>query len=290
MNYEKKKVDATFEGGVPGEIELSYPIKEKSKVYIVGCATSKDIVPWNDPDAEYWGVNNLYGVPLVGAHYDRWFEIHNIWANDKNQLLRRGKPEFREQPVEKYMDGLGKIGCTVYMQKHWPNVIPLSIPYPINDVVNFFAGKGLDISLCRYLTNTISYEIVLAIYLGFQEIQIWGVDMSVGSEYENQRPSCEYWAGVASGMGIKVFVPAQADLLKTRFMYGFEEKQQDVFHDKMEKIRVDLKVKRLKLEQELRAADAAIAQYKGGEQVLEDIRKLWANLGDDLLFQKRGTL
>lgn len=290
MNYEKKIVSATFENGTTGEMELSFPIKEKDKVYIVGCATSKDIVPWDDPNAEYWGVNNLYGVPLKGAHYDRWFEIHNIWQNDKGKLIRRGKPEFRGQDIMNYMQGLASINCTIYMQKHWPNAIPLSIPYPLDEVVNYFSGKGFDMSLCRYLTNTISYEIALAICLGFKEIQIWGVDMSAGTEYENQRPSCEFWAGVASGMGVRVFVPAESDLLKTRFMYGFEEKLENAFRDNLEKVRVDTKLKRMKLEQQLKEADAAITLYKGAEQAIDDIRKIWSNLSEDLLYQKRGTL
>jgi len=176
------------------------------------------------------------------------------------------------------------------MQKHWLNLIPLSIPYPLNEIVEFFSQKGFDISLCRYLTNTISYEIALAIYLGFKEIQVWGVDMSMGTEYEAQRPSCEFWAGVAAGMGIKFLVPAQADLLKTRFLYGFEEKLQDTWAEKMEKMRVDIKLKRMKLEQQKIEAESAIAQYKGGEQVISEIRKMWSNLGDDILFQKRGTI
>ena len=167
MEHEIKKVPVTFEDGKPGEMELHFPIKTKDKVYIVGCAGSKDIVPWDDPDAEYWGVNNLYGVKLPGAHFDRWFEIHNIWHDNRSgKILRRGKNDFRGQLVHDYLTGLGKIGCSVYMQKHWSNLVPLSIPYPLNDIIHFFANHPtvkIDLPQCRYLTNTITYEIVLAI-------------------------------------------------------------------------------------------------------------------------------
>jgi hypothetical protein len=120
MNYESKKVTVTFEDGTQGEMEMQFPVKEKDKVYIVGCAGTKDIIPWDDKDAEFWGVNNLYGVPLQGAHYDRWFEIHNLWNDKSGKLLRRGKVEFRGQQTMDYMKGLANIGCTIYMQKHWP--------------------------------------------------------------------------------------------------------------------------------------------------------------------------
>ena len=289
MNYESKKVTVTFEDGTQGEMEMQFPVKEKDKVYIVGCAGTKDIIPWDDKDAEFWGVNNLYGVPLQGAHYDRWFESHNLWNDKSGKLLRRGKVEFRGQQTMDYMKGLANIGCTIYMQKHWPNLIPLSVPYPIQEIIQWFQAKGLPLDQCRNLTNTISYEIVLAMYLGFKEIQVWGVDMSMGTEWANQRPSCEYWLGVAAGMGIKVVIPSQADLLKTRFMYGFEEKQQDIWAEKMEKIRVDTKVKRMKLEQKHYEDEKAIQQHIGCEQALNEINKIWTNLQDDLIFQIRGS-
>ena len=290
MKFEVKKVPVTYDDGSQGEMEIKFPIKEKEKVYIVGCANSKDIVPWDDKDAEYWGVNNLYGVPLEGAHYDRWFEIHNIWQKPKSeQLIRRGSCDFRGQSILDYVTGLSMIpNCCVYMQKHWPELIPNSVPYPLVDMINWFVNKGFAIDICRYLTNTISYEIALAIYLGFKEIQVWGVDMAVGTEYEHQRPSCEFWLGVAQGMGITVFIPPQADLLKTRFLYGFEEKQQDIFREKVEKARVDLKLKRMKLQHQHDRDAETIQQYIGGEGVASEILKIWSNLADDLMFTKRG--
>lgn len=290
MNFDIRKVPVIFEDGTQGEMEIKFPIKEKEKVYIVGCASSKDIIPWDDNDAEYWGVNNLYGVPLKGAHYDRWFEIHNIWLDPKNgKMIRRGSSEFRGQPIMDYLKGIAKIDCSVYMQKHWINLIPNSVPYPLDDIVQWFTAKGFPLDTCRYLTNTISYEIVLAIFLGFKEIQVWGVDMSIGTEYENQRPSCEYWLGVAQGMGINVHIPPQADLLKTRFMYGFEEKQQDSFREKLEQIRVSAKLKRMQIEQRHSQDNQAIQQYIGAETAAADILKIWTNLADDLLYQKRGS-
>jgi hypothetical protein len=291
MRYEEKALAVTYEDGTQGEMTLKFPVREKDRVYIVGCAGSKDLVPWDDKDAEFWGVNNLYGVELPGMHYDRWFEIHNVWQDPtrNNKMIRRGAEDFRGQPIADYLQGLAKLKCTVYMQKHWPNLVPLSIPYPLDDIIQFFAAKGFPLGICRYLTNTITYEIVLAIVLGFRDIQVWGVDMSAGTEYEAQRPSCEFWLGVAAGMGITIHIPPAADLLKTRFVYGFEEKQQDTFREKLEKVRKDMKIKRLQTEQRHTQDAQIIQQSLGGEQVLEQIQKIWTNLGDDLLYQKRGS-
>jgi hypothetical protein len=92
---------------------------------------------------------------------------------------------------------------------------------------------------CGYFTNSISYLIALAIYelKGVEQgsiIGLWGVDMAqqglqsgsvagwFTSEYARQRPSVEYWLGIAEGLGIKIHVPDQSDILKTACIYGYQ--------------------------------------------------------------------
>jgi hypothetical protein len=41
------------------------------------------------------------------------------------------------------------------------------------------------------------------------------------SEYARQRPSVEYWIGIAEGKGIKVIIPPQSDILKSSCIYGY---------------------------------------------------------------------
>jgi hypothetical protein len=109
MKFEARAVPVTFEDGKTGEMTLKFPVREKDRVYIVGCAGTKDSVPWDDKDAEFWGVNNLYGVELKGQHYDRWFEIHNIWQDPtRGKMIRRGAEDFRGQPITDYLAGLAE--------------------------------------------------------------------------------------------------------------------------------------------------------------------------------------
>jgi hypothetical protein len=66
------------------------------------------------------------------------------------------------------------------------------------------------------------------------EIGLWGINMAqhgkskgigsagwFASEYARQRPSVEYWLGVAEGKGIKVTIPVQSDILKCSCVYGY---------------------------------------------------------------------
>jgi hypothetical protein len=49
---------------------------------------------------------------------------------------------------------------------------------------------------------------------------------SHNSEYGTQKPSCEYYLGLAKGRGIKIYVPKESDLCKSYFLYGKDEEHQ----------------------------------------------------------------
>lgn len=215
------------------------------KVAIVGTASTVHMAPYDDPSFEIWGVNNGY---LLMKRWTRWFEIHNI-TYDGTRYYRRGQPVFRGANIGEYMAQLARLDVPVYMQRHW-DIIPKSIEYPINDAVRIFGGKmgwynhdqfeGAQPEPSAYFTNTITYMIVLALMEQFDEIHLYGVDMATDSEYGHQKPSCEYFIGLAVGLGKKVFVPPQCDLLKARFMYGFQETVQDNFEAKLKNMRENL--------------------------------------------------
>ena len=74
-----------------------------------------------------------------------------------------------------------------------------------------------------YFYSTISYMLALAIAEGFEEIGLWGIDLAHDSEYEYQKPSAEYFLGIARGQGIKIYLPEQSALLKGMYRYGYED-------------------------------------------------------------------
>lgn len=242
--------------------------KRRKKVAIVGCADSKKDAPFKDDEFEIWGVNNLY--PLIEAHPDRyrWFEIHDITKEEKT-FKRRDNPLFRGQNVNEYLKDLGKwandINCPVYMQKTWEEV-PTSIVYPLKQVMEKFGN---------YFTNSISWMLALAIHEGFEEIHVYGVDMAVDSEYHFQRPSCEYFLGIARGMGIKVYIPDTADLLKVRHLYGFDEKKETAWKKKRDSILKMMRTKKAKEEQISLISNNKIQQYIGAEQAILEMDKIW---------------
>jgi len=241
--------------------------KKKEKVCIVGCSNTKELTPFHLADEfEFWGVNNLF-LTLPDKPWSRWWEIHLITYED-GKWLRRGSPEFRGQPVEEYLKSLAKLPCPVYMQQANP-LVPQAIQYPLAEVV---AGFG------NYFTNTISYQIALAIKEGFKEIRIYGVDMAVDTEYAWQRPSCEYFLGVAIGQGIKVWMPDACDLLKTRFLYGFQEVQSLPWEEKLKNTKKTIIKKRNAAMQQLQLLQKQVDQYIGADLTLDEMTKSWKNV------------
>ncbi len=181
--------------------DMTKRVKGKDKVCIIGFADSKVQAPYDDESYEFWGVNEMWYDKSV-KKCDVLFELHDYkWIVEGKRLKEHIKwlRENREVPV--------------FMQRHYDD-IPLSFPYPKDDIIKRFGS---------YFTNTISWEIALAIHLGYKEIRIYGVNMANDVEYASQRPSCEYFIGLARGMGIEVYLPPESDLLKCLYLYGFED-------------------------------------------------------------------
>jgi hypothetical protein len=252
--------------------QREFVMPKKSKVCIVGCADSKDEAPFADPNGhEFWGVNNLF-LTMPGP-WSRWFDLHTF-SDGPGGWLRRGEPNFRGQPVDKYLTAVQALNVPVYMQAPC-ELVPNAVTYPINDMIEMFG---------TYFTNTISYMIALAIVEKFEEIKIVGVDMAVDSEYSHQRPSCEYFIGVARGRGINVYLPDTCDLLKTRFLYAFHEVQETAFDKKMSKMGQSMKKRREKAmgqmeahEKQRKFFERQMYEYNGAIAANDQSKIHWSN-------------
>ncbi len=224
------------------------------KVAIIGYAPTVNETPFDDESWEIWGINSLYrhigGVPF--SRFSRWFEIHS------KEYLQKTDPEHWEKLKE---------FKKVYMTEHHPE-IPGSERYPLEAVLDKLRCE-------RYFTNSISYMIALAIAEGYEEIGIYGVDMAVGTEYEHQRPSCEYFIGIAHGLGIQLHIPQASDLLKALWLYGFEDEKRSNFEMKCQKT-IEYANNKIKeaVNQEQQIRDVK-NNYIGALQATKDLMKVW---------------
>lgn len=187
---------------------------KKKSVAIIGCGEDEEAQKLDSSKFEFWGVNNGY-LRNEGLPWSRWFEIHRITKEDGIHY-RRDSEMMGSETIEAYLLNLAALDIPVYMQqKH--KLIPKSKPYPLAEVLARFPRGNFN--------NTIAWEIALAIIEGFKEIHVYRIctPLNSFSEYLIHRQSTEYMLGIAEGLGIKVYVPHYSDLLKSKYLYGFQE-------------------------------------------------------------------
>ncbi len=228
------------------------------KVAILGYTPTRKDAPYDDPAWEIWGLNDLYKFQGEGdvERWTRWFEMHDDRLGNR---VGRAKFDERVKEFAKWEN------IPIYMQNKHPGVSG-SVAYPLEEVVKQYGD---------YFTNTISYMIALAIYEGAKEIGVYGVDMSTSEEYQKQRPSCEYYLGIAVGKGIKVTIHPAADLLKTRYLYGYETEKEEKFAVKVTAMMTNMQERKNQAEAQLEEVKKVIWQYDGALATADEIRKLW---------------
>ncbi len=232
------------------------------KLAIIGTAPSSiHLAPYNNPDYELWGLNGVYTMIDFKNinNFTRWFDIHSIETIQK-------APRNTKYNFGNYIEWLQNLTIPVFMQEKYEE-IPTALKYPKEEVLARFPR--------RYFTNTVSWMIALAIYEGYEDISVFGVDMCTVGEYASQRPSCEYFIGYAEGLGIKFYLPDESDLLKTPFLYGFEDEKRDFMRAKLLAKKAEYEQKKAEFQQQANQATAALNTYDGALQDVEYMLGVW---------------
>jgi hypothetical protein len=184
----------------------------KKSVAIVGMSlTSCALAPYNEQDIEIWGLNEAHLYNFM-PRWDRWFQMHKEDYLLKNESMR-GKTGHLPWLKEKH-------GKPIYMLFKY-NFVPDSIEYPLGDVTHVLFGNAWrGKKNLKYFTSSFAYMMALAIYEGFERIELYGFDMDMTQEYWQQRCCAEFWIGYALGKGIEIILPDRNRLL-LGILYGY---------------------------------------------------------------------
>lgn len=196
---------------------------KREKVAIIGFTTHQKYAPWSDDSYELWGLNDLHGMMaqyapgIFETDRVRWFQLHREDGGNFHGVRDPNHRGFLTFPHR----------FPIYMWAPHPEM-PASVAFPLIDVLTKpVLATGEPISPEQYYNNSISWMLALAILEGFKEIAVFGVDMAIDgvhgqSEYGHQRPSVEYFIGVARGLGIKVVLHEESEICKCAFLYGYD--------------------------------------------------------------------
>ena len=196
-------------------------IKEKSKkVALVGYAPSWRDAPYNDPDIEIWIMNDMYDF---APRWDRLFDIHML-----DEIKAR---KSRGEGNQLHYEMLKTLDKPVYMQQHLDE-IPASVEFPLDSIVEKYRIPAMGDKI--FITCSVSHMLALAIFEGYEEIQLYGIHEAVDDEYSCEMPSVLYWLGVAYGKGITVKISPESPLLKGYFIYGYEDLKNAAFQKQLQ--------------------------------------------------------
>lgn len=222
------------------------------RVAILGFAPSWVDAPFTDAGIDIWTMNYHHeAVPRT----TRIFELH-AW-------------DIVE--AEGHLASFAAATCPVVMQAVRPE-IPTSVAYPLDAMRARYTVSGCD---RPYFTSTASYMIALAIEEGYEEIQMFGIDLAHDTEYGNQRPSCEFFLGVAIGRGITVTTHPTSDILKTAFLYAYEDQARNWLREKLTDKHKDLEQKRASHLAQVAHHTQAAHELAGALELNDHIAKVW---------------
>ena len=152
-------------------------------------------------DNEVWGVNQVYRMAK---------RLDKLFITDG-----RKRPDGTDSWD---FDDLNKLNIPIVSLHNFPEIKKL-VRYPYNKIIEKFDGMGRE-----FFTNSICYMIAYALYKGYDEIKLYGVDMATSMEYILERGGIEYWIGRAEGLGVKITNTQGSMVCKTPMgiPYGFK--------------------------------------------------------------------
>jgi hypothetical protein len=245
--------------------------RKRDKVAVLGFTEHRAEAPWGHPDWDFKGLNDAHGMIATAWPKDKgdpfksdqvvWYQLHR----------RQSDGEFPGSRDPEHRKWLSSQTCPIWMWQH-EDEIPASLPYPLHEVLTkAMLPTGEPLSPEAYYNNSISWMIAHAILEGYTTIGLYGVDMAQNgvhgeSEYGYQRPSVEYFIGVARGLGIRVVMPQQSELCKCAYLYGYENK---THFRKKALIRLEaLELQEAELVDTYEATKRAIYQIRGALQIV----------------------
>lgn len=174
----------------------------RTKVLIYGAGRNRDQAAplLLDPAWEVWTINLVAPFDAYGClRADCWFDLHQREAQSADDLRWIA-------------------GCPVpiYLTPDMQDASPNAVSFPLQEIERALKSK--------YWACTFAYQIALAIWMGYKEIGLFGVELAYGPTRERtvEWANVSYWVGRAEGAGIRVRLPAGSMLGNHEHRYGFE--------------------------------------------------------------------
>jgi len=208
------------------------------QVSIVGLAPSWR---WAPETGEVWGITGLISsrpvTRVIDMHdvrwnKEQWLHHYRAWIGKyktENQMIQ--KAVFRWHGLQDELRKIKETNTPLYTIYEYPE-LPSSHAYPLKEIISHFDED--------YFSSSFDFAIALAIYEGYERIDIYGANMSAKDEYVYQRPSFSYWLGICKGMGVTFKIHGETELLKNEnnLIYGYNKNTEISCNDTRKPLRM----------------------------------------------------
>jgi len=208
--------------------------KEKKILCLIGTAYSRHKAPYDNPNAEFWGVGHCLLLDDI-KKMDKIFEIHfgdkvyetEISPFSKKPLIYHANKEDRL--YQKVQEGdLKVVTGSANPKINNYELLP-------RDYLKAEYGDLLPSHDAFYATNSIAWMIVWALDLmvkqgKYDEVHLYGIHLETSSEWQYERPCNEWWLGNISGYMLGKYgkkgvikLPEESDVCRGYHEYGFAD-------------------------------------------------------------------
>ncbi len=153
-----------------------------------------------DIETEVWALNLIPPIDSQGQlRCDYWFDLHERVAQTADDLR-----------------WIGKCPVPIWVPADLMDAGPNCVRFPLAELEEEFHTS--------YWSCSFAMQIAFAMHLGFSEVALYGVELSLGTRRERtvEWACTSWWLGFATARGVKISVPERSWLGKHPARYGFE--------------------------------------------------------------------
>lgn len=187
------------------------------EVTILGIGEGKQDCPF---DKETWAIAKglmwkIHKDPKSQAKAPRRVDrIFNMDKADEMLSFKKDSGHYNGYDLDAFVKVMNETGAPFVTSYCIPGLEHCT-PYPLKEITEKYG--------VMYFTNTICFMIALALYEGYDSIDLWGVNQAGKIEYINERRGVEFWLGLAAGMGTKISINGPSPLLHNPVVYGYKK-------------------------------------------------------------------
>ena len=169
-------------------------------------------------------------APIDDPSVDIWtMTLHTMRIERVNAVFEMHEDVFSSNRWDKYPDTQAyrewlRTNTTVPVYMHRPlNEVPAAQRYPRAEIAESFCHglwKG-EAELRRLFGSTPSYTLAMALYMGYEHIEMYGIELSQSAQIREERTWIFYWLGQANARGVSVYIPGESTFYK-ELLYPYE--------------------------------------------------------------------